>query len=235
MNVLIVHAHNEAQSFTSSMKDLAVDELTAQGHTVVISDLYAMHWNPLASAADFTSRANPEYLTYALEQRKGVESGSIAADIRAELDKLQAADLVIFSFPLYWFAMPAIMKGWLDRVLVSGVCYGGMRFYDRGGLKGKRAMLALTCGGKPHMLVEGGIHGPIEDMLQPILRGTLAYTGMSVLPPFVGYHVPYLKPEQRAAILDDYRQYLHNLDQLQPLRFPSMDEFDERLNPLPAV
>lgn len=234
MNVLIVHAHNEAQSFTSAMKDLAVSELSAQGHQVEVSDLYAMNWNPVASAADFGSRANPDYLTYALEQRKGVENESIGADIRVELDKLLRAELVIFSFPLYWFSVPAIMKGWFDRVLVSGTCYGGMRFYDRGGLKGKRAMLALTCGGKPHMLVEGGIHGPIEDMLRPILRGTLAYTGMTVLPPFVGYHVPYLKPEQRTAILDDYRQYLHNLDQLQPLHFPSMDAFDERLNPLPA-
>ena len=191
-----------------------------------------MHWNPVASADDFGSRANPEYLTYALEQRKGVESETIAADIRAELDKLQAADLVIFSFPLYWFSVPAIMKGWFDRVLVSGICYGGLRFYDRGGLKGKRAMLALTCGGKPHMLIEGGIHDAIEDMLRPILRGTLAYTGMSVLPPFIGHHVPYLKQEQREQILEEYRQRLSSLGNLTELKFPSMDDFDAGLNPL---
>lgn len=232
MNVLIVHAHNEAQSFTTAMKDLAVNELMAQGHQVEVSDLYAMHWNPVASAADFTSRTNPEYLTYALEQRKGVESATIATDIRGELDKLQLADLVIFSFPLYWFSVPAIMKGWFDRVLVSGICYGGMRFYERGGLKGKRAMLALTCGGKPHMLIEGGIHGPIEAMLQPILRGTLAYTGMSVLPAFIGHHVPYLKQEQREEILQQYRLHLRSLDSLTPLSFPAMADFDERLNPL---
>lgn len=235
MNVLIVHAHNEAQSFTTAMKDLAVSELSAQGHAVEVSDLHAMNWNPVASAADFGSRANPEYLTYALEQRKGVESATIASDIRGELDKLLRADLLILSFPLYWFSVPAILKGWIDRVLVSGTCYGGLRFYDRGGLRGKRALLALTCGGRPHMLVEGGIHGPIDEMLRPILRGTLAYVGMEVLPPFVGYHVPYLKPEQRAAILEEYRQRLRSLDQLQPLQFPSMDAFDERLYPLPGA
>lgn len=233
MNVLIVHAHNEPQSFTTAMKDLAAAELGAQGHQVEVSDLYAMQWNPVASAADFGQRANPDYLTYALEQRKGVETATIAADIRAELDKLQRADLVIFSFPIYWFSMPAIMKGWLDRVLVSGICYGGLRFYDRGGLAGKKALLALTTGGRPHMLCEGGIHGPINEMLRPILRGTLAYTGMTVLPPFVGYHVPYLPPEQRAAILDDYRQHLRTLDTLTPLQFPSMDDFDAQLHPLP--
>lgn len=232
MNVLIVHAHNEAQSFNAAMKDTAVAELEAQGHAVRVSDLYAMNWNPVASAADFGQRADPEYLTYALEQRKGVESGSIAPDIRAELDKLLAADLVIFNFPIYWFAMPAIMKGWIDRVLVSGTCYGGKRIYDRGGLKGKRALVATTCGGRPHMLVEGGIHGDLKDMLRPILRGTLAYVGMTVLPPFVGYHIPYLSPEQRAQIMDDYRQHLRQLDQLTPLVFPSLDDFDDKLYPL---
>lgn len=231
MNVLIVHAHNEPQSFTAAMKELAVAELTAQGHHVVVSDLYAMNWNPVASAADFGQRAKPDYLTYALEQRKGVETNTIAADIRAELDKLLAADLVIFSFPIYWFAMPAIMKGWIDRVLVSGTCYGGKRIYDRGGLKGKRALVATTCGGRPHMLVAGGIHGDLNDMLRPILRGTLAYVGMTVLPPFVGYHIPYLELAQRDQIMDDYRSHLRQLDRMTPLAFPSLEDFDDQLYP----
>jgi putative NADPH-quinone reductase len=55
---------------------------------------------------------------------------------------LLKADLVIFNFSIYWFSMPVIMKGWIDRVLVSGVCYGGKRFYDQGGLAGKKSMLA---------------------------------------------------------------------------------------------
>lgn len=231
MNVLIVHAHNEPQSFTTAMKDVAVAELTAQGHQVLVSDLYAMDWNPVASAADFRCRANADYLVYALEQREGFEAGSLAPDILAELNKLQQADLVIFSFPLYWFSVPAIMKGWFDRVLISGLCYGGKRFYDRGGLVGKRALLAFTCGGRPHMLVDGGVHGDIQDMLRPIQRGTLAYTGMAVLPPFIGYHLPYLQAAERAEILEQYRRYLRELDQTSTLSFPSLDDFDERLNP----
>ena len=234
MKILVVHAHNEPLSFTSAMKNLAMEELAAQGHTVQVSDLYAMRWNPVAGADDFTQRTNPEYLTYALEQRKGVETGTIAADIRSELDRLLWADLVIFSFPIYWFSMPAIMKGWIDRVMVSGLCYGGKRFYDQGGLKGKKALLAITTGGRPHMFADNGIHGSLNEMLRPVLRGTLAYNGMTVLPPFIAYHVPYLKPEERATILDDYRQYLRSLDAQTPLCFPSMHAFDEHLNPLPG-
>ena len=231
MHVLIVHAHNESQSFNASMKNLAVQELQAQGHSVEVSDLYAMRWNPIASAADFGSRANPEYLTYALEQRHNDSQQTLAPDIREELDKLLKADLVIFNFPIYWFSMPAIMKGWIDRVLVSGVCYGGKRFYDQGGLLGKKAMLAITVGGQPHMLVKDGVHGELNDMLKPILRGTLAYTGMAVLPTFVAHHVPYISQEARADLLEHYRQHLRSLDKLPALTFVSLNQFDEKLYP----
>ena len=163
MNVLIVHAHNEPQSFTRALCDQACETLAGQGHAVQVSDLYAMNWNPVASAADFAERADPDYLVYALEQREGVKRQSLAADIQAELDKLLWADLLILNFPIYWFSVPAILKGWFDRVLVSGVCYGGKRFYDQGGLAGKKALVSLTLGGRQHMFGEGAVHGPAAD------------------------------------------------------------------------
>ncbi|MCY1408989.1 Glutathione-regulated potassium-efflux system ancillary protein KefF [compost metagenome] len=233
MNVLIVHAHNEPRSFSTALCKLAQETLHGQGHEVQVSDLYAMNWNPVASAEDFAERANPDYLVYALEQREGVKSRSIAADIQQELDKLLWADLVIFNFPIYWFSAPAILKGWFDRVLVSGVCYGGKRFYDQGGLAGKKALVTVTLGGRDHMFGDGAIHGPLEDMLRPILRGTLAYTGMQVLPPFVAWHVPYISNDAREGFLRDYQDRLQNLASDQPLEFPRLEQFDERLYPLP--
>lgn len=233
MNVLIVHAHPEAKSFNTALMHQARQQLTEAGHNVEVSDLYEMNWNPVASADDFANRKNPEYLTYALEQRHNYEQQAIAPDIAAEVAKLQKADLLILNFPLFWFSVPAIMKGWIDRVLISGVCYGGMRFYDQGGLKGKKALVTLTLGGREHMFGEKAIHGDLVDgMLRPLLRGTLAYVGLEVLPPFIGYHIPYLKPEARQQILEDHKAYLANLDQLQPLRYPHMDEFDSKLYPL---
>lgn len=231
MNVLIIHAHPEPQSFTSSMLKTAVAELTHAGHEVVVSDLYAMDWNPVASAADFGTRKNPDYLVYAMEQRHSYEAGSIAPDIAAEVEKLKKADLVIFNFPVYWFSVPAMLKGWIDRVLISGVCYGGLRFYDQGGLKGKKAALSFTLGGRDHMFGPGAIHGELEVMLRPLLRGTLAYVGMDVLPFFPGYHIPYLKPEARDQIMQDYKGWLAQLETATPLVFPKMNEFDEKLYP----
>jgi len=232
MKVLIVHAHPEPQSFTAALRDQAISTLQAQGHQVQVSDLYAMNWNPVASASDFTARENPEYLVYALEQRLGVKSQSIAADIQQELDKLLWADLLILNFPIFWFSAPAMLKGWIDRVLVSGVCYGGKRFYDQGGLAGKKALVTVTLGGREHMFGEGAIHGPLEDMLRPILRGTLAYVGFEVLEPFVAWHVPYISAEAREEFLQSYQRRLEGLADDQPLVFPKLAQFDEGLYPL---
>jgi NAD(P)H dehydrogenase (quinone) len=232
MKVLIVHAHPEAKSFTAALRDQAVATLQAQGHEVQVSDLYAMNWNPVASDADFSNRENPDYLVYALEQRLGVKSQSLATDIQAELDKLLWADLLILNFPIFWFSAPAMLKGWIDRVLVSGVCYGGKRFYDQGGLAGKKALVTVTLGGREHMFGEGAIHGPLEDMLRPILRGTLAYVGFDVLEPFVAWHVPYISEEARQQFLVDYDQRLQHLSDDLPLEFPKLSQFDDKLYPL---
>jgi NAD(P)H dehydrogenase (quinone) len=231
MNVLIVFAHNEPRSFNAAMKSLAVEELEAQGHVVQVSDLYAMGWNPVASDADFGSRKNPEYLVYALEQRHNYQAGTLSPDIAAEVDKVKWADFILFNFPIYWYGMPAIMKGWIDRVFVSGLCYGGRRIYDRGGLAGKRAMLAFSLGGQAHMFGDGAIHGELDQLLRPIQRGMLGYVGLSVLPPFVAWHVPYVSEAERVAMLDDYRAHLRALDTMTPLRFPRLGDFDEQLRP----
>ncbi len=170
MKVFVVHAHPEPKSFCTAMKSTAVEEFERQGHEVKVSDLYAMGFQPVASIDDFTERADPDYCTYALEQRHGVKTGTLSQDIQDELDKLLWCDLIVFVFPIFWFSTPAILKGWIDRVLVSGQVYGGKRFYDQGGLKGRKALVGFTIGGQEHMFAEQSIHGPIEGMLKHCCR-----------------------------------------------------------------
>lgn len=232
MNVFIVHAHPEPKSFSAALCSAATEELRLAGHDVRVSDLYACRFNPVASDADFAVRRNPQYLNYALEQRNAQETHSTASDIQAELAKLLWCDLLILNFPVFWCGPPAIMKGWFDRVLLSGAVYGGRRFYDRGGLTGKRALVTATIGGQEHMFERGGIHGPIDEMLRPVLQGTLAYIGMSVLEPFVAWHVPYITSDARVDMLQKYRQQLARIESRRQLSYPSLDDFDGQMRPL---
>ncbi len=82
------------------------------------------------------------------------------------------------------------------------------------------------------MFQRGGIHGPIDEMLRPVLQGTLAYAGMAVLPPHIAWHVPYVGDAERSAMLWDYQEHLGKIDKITPLEFPSLDNFDSRLYPL---
>ncbi len=232
MRALVVHAHPEPASFCSALRAVAVATLQERGWDVSESDLYAQGFNPIAGAQDFGSRRNPEYLTYALEQRHGVESGTLAPDIRTEIDKVMAADLLVLTFPIFWFSVPAMLKGWIDRVFVSGLFYGGRRIYDRGGLAGKLGLVACALGGREHMVAPGGIHGDLRVMLRPLLQGTLGYVGMTVLEPFVAHHVPYVTHDARTAMLADWRTCLETLDTRATLPMPRLADYDEMLRQL---
>jgi len=231
MKVLIVSAHPEPKSFCIAMRDAGIAKLREAGHEVILSDLYAMNFNPVAGPEDFLDRSDEDYLVYALEQRHANEKDALAPDIKAELDKLLACDLLILNFPVFWFSVPAIMKGWFDRVFVSGATYGGRRFYDRGGLQGKRALVAATLGSRDYMFGPDGIHGEVETSFRHLLLGTLGYVGLTVLPPFLAWHVPYISQSDREAVCADYIDYLDRLDSLQPLTVPSLSDFDDTMAP----
>ena len=232
MNVLIVHAHPEPHSFTAAMKDVASTTLKQMGHEVTISDLYADGFNPVAGPADFGERKDADYLVYSLEQRHNWQQRTIAPDIIREVERVVACDLLILSFPIFWFSVPAIMKGWIDRVFMSGVFYGGRRIYGRGGMTKKRALVAATLGGREHMFGQHAIHGELNGMLRHVLQGTLGYCGFKVVKPFFGYHIPYITPQERNECLQRYRDHLARLDQLPLLDMPEIADFDERLAPL---
>ena len=223
--LFMISAHLEEKSFTCAMAETIKESFLQQGFQVLHSDLYAMGFNPVASKEDFHNPANPDYCNYALEQRHNYQNGGLSPDIKSEIEKLWQADSVLFVFPLYWFSVPAIIKGWIDRVLLSGLCYGGKRFYDQGPLKGKKASLVFSCGARESMFGKEALHGDYYEMLKPLLRGTLYYTGMEVLPPFVAHHIPYITAEKRVAILGQLKQYCGNWETMSPLAFSKISDF----------
>lgn len=219
MNVLIVFAHENSQSFNAAMKDVAVETLTAAGHSVLVSDLYAQGFNPVASRKDFTKLSGADFYKFQAEQRHAVEEGSFAPDIKAEMDKFSAADLVIYQFPLWWFGMPAILKGWFDRVFAMGFAYGNGQMFDRGPFKGKLGMCALTTGGPEKSYPDFS-----NTVLRPIQFGLLYFAGMTVLPPFAAFAAAHLDDDGRKDLLAKYSGHLKDIESLEPLRFPTMAE-----------
>ena len=236
MNVLIIFAHPEPSSFSAALKNEAVATLTAAGHAVTVSDLYAMKWNPSLGSDEFAhDRANPDFLDLSREQEHAHRHDSHAADVRAEQAKVAAADLVLFHFPVWWFGMPAILKGWVDRVFSRGFAYSAGRKYERGHFQGKRAMLCITTGTASTLYEPDGIDGDLLHVLWPIHNGMLAYTGFTVLPPFVAWMPGRVDAAERSAYLMAYRERLAALDTTGPLFFHPWDDYDQSQRLKPGV
>lgn len=225
MNALIVYAHPEPRSFNGAMKDLAVETLTAAGHRVTVADLYREGFNPAAGPWDFTSRGDPERFELGAEQARAARHRTFAPDVQREIDRLFAADLVVLQFPMWWFSMPAMLKGWIDRVFAFGTAYDFGKTWDRGVLRGRRAMLSMTTSAPPSVFQPDGRNGDLERILWPIHAGALALCGYNVLPPFVGYGVPFVGTAGRQAILDRFRERLLRIETTAPLYFHPLADY----------
>ncbi|HEX6352440.1 NAD(P)H-dependent oxidoreductase [Actinophytocola sp.] len=191
MKTLWVYAHPDPRSLNGALRDHGVAVLREHGHDVRESDLYAMDWDPVVRHDDFGCDPDSR-LDVLTESQRALENGTLRADIRAEHDKLRWADTLVVQFPLWWFGMPAILKGWFDRLFVQGFAQGVLdpttgraRRYGDGGLTGKRAMVITTVGANAATTGPRGIHGELDEVLFPLTHGTLWYPGMTVVPPFV--------------------------------------------------
>ncbi|CEJ11119.1 Glutathione-regulated potassium-efflux system ancillary protein KefF [bacterium YEK0313] len=227
MKVLLVFAHPEPRSFNGALRDLAIAELSARGHKVKVSDLYAAGWKSAVDRADFPGLDAGRPLQPSRASKQAFLAGELTADVVAEQEKLLWADLLILQFPLWWFTMPAILKGWVDRVFSYGFAYGVGEHSDRrwgerygeGTLAGRRAMLIVTAGGWPEHYSARGINGPIDDLLFPINHGILHYPGYEVLPSFVAYKVDLLGEAAFAAAASALRERLATLETTPPIAY----------------
>ncbi|MBL0888237.1 NAD(P)H-dependent oxidoreductase [Myceligenerans indicum] len=189
MRILWVLAHPDPASLNARLRDAAVPRLHELGHELVESDLYRMGFDPVLTTADLLGEPPLPGTPVSHWQRTGHEQGRLAADIRAEQAKLLRSDLIVLQFPLWWYGLPAILKGWIDRTLVAGFAFGvvdpdtgKVRKYGDGGLAGRRGLAVVSAGDRPGALGPRGISGHIDDVLWPLLHGTFHYTGTAPLP-----------------------------------------------------
>ncbi|QOR66228.1 NAD(P)H-dependent oxidoreductase [Cytobacillus suaedae] len=185
MNIIIVYSHPSPTSLNAALKDTAVSVLERQGHTVKVSDLYEMKFKAIADQEDFTALKNPATFSYINEQYYASQNRTFSKDILEEQDNLAWADYVIFQFPMWWTEAPAILKGWFDRVFAYGFAYGPGA-YDKGNLRGKKAMLSFTTGGNDlRNFGKNHLKGELSERLFNIQHEKLYFVGLDVIEPFV--------------------------------------------------
>ncbi len=225
MNTLIVIAHHEPASFNHAMGKAAQEQLTADGHDVVMRDLFAEGFNPVPSRADFATVANPDRFIYQGEQSHASERSALAGDIASYLDLLRWCELLVLQFPIWWFSVPAILKGWFDRVLVSGAVYGGGRWFETAPLYGRRAIISATSGAGWDRWSDQGLFGDIERVLHPLRVGTLNFCGFEVLRHQIVAGPRRMSEQERASAIVNWRSRLSRIENEIPLPFRRASDF----------
>ena len=223
MKILLVLAHPEPQSFNGAMRDTARRVLTESGHQIVESDLYAMRWHAVLGPENFESTPVPFNAQAA--QRRAVATGTQSADVLAEQTKLAWADLVIVIFPVWWFSIPAILKGWIDRVFALDAAYGGGRWFDSGVYRGKRALICCTTGARADRFTENGLFGPIDGVLHPLRVGTFNFCGFDTLEPFVAWAAGHRDEAGRQALLEQWAARLARVEHETPQTFRHLADY----------
>lgn len=239
MNVLWIYAHPESRSLNASLRTVGVETLGELGHEVRQSDLYAMGWKAAVDHADYADHVPAGRMHVGPTAQHAYRTKTLSPDIGAEIEKLEWADAVIFQFPLWWFGMPAIMKGWVDRVFVKGFAYGvrdprrpGRTLrYGEGALAGKRALAVATIGSPEASWGPRGINGQLDQVLFPLLHGTFWYTGMEALPPLAVYRADRVSDERYADAAGALRKRLAGLPTDAPIayRCENGGEYDDEL------
>ncbi|WP_431873665.1 NAD(P)H-dependent oxidoreductase [Amycolatopsis sacchari] len=242
MNVLWLLAHPEPRSLNGFLAAEGQRALRAEGHEVEVSDLYAMGWNPVVDTAAY-GHDPAERFQVASAAKRAHSSGAVSADIRGEQEKIDRADTIVVQFPMWWFGMPAILKGWFDRVWHQGYAYG-LRGpagewigYGDGFLAGKRAMAVVTLGGPAWFYGPRGIHGAVDELLFPLQHGTLFYAGAQVVPPVLVPGADRFTPEDAENAAKELRERLLTIPDTEPIPYRTQNggDYDEKFVLRPDV
>lgn len=240
MRALIVSASPRVGSLTELLADTAAKSLLAQGFIPDVLDLNRMSFDPVVGPIDYGvgafSKPVGEHASDAWA------SGFLSAEVKDQQARLSSAQVIVFVFPLWWAGMPAILKGWVDRVFTEGFAYGlrdadgNPRKYGDGAFAGKRALIITSTGERASAFTGRGVNGGIDDLLFPINHGIFWYTGMEVLAPIALLGVDTPVWQGNAAAVDMVRRRMESIKFQRPLRYRRMlDDYDDARVLLPTI
>ncbi|WP_282115944.1 NAD(P)H-dependent oxidoreductase [Cellulophaga baltica] len=130
MKHLIIYSHPNKGSLNHHLLQTVIDSLKIKNHEIVIRDLYQLNFNPVLS----------------LEDMDGQRMGNVTDEVKQEQQYISWADHIIFIYPIWWTGMPAIMKGYIDRVFSYGFAYRYDKGVQKSLLTGKLTTIINTHG-----------------------------------------------------------------------------------------
>jgi len=158
MNHLIVYAHPRKESFNHAILETVVHSLRQKGDEIVVRDLYVMKFQPVISSSEIL--------------------GGVDEDIEQEQEYMKWADVITLIYPIWWTGLPAIIKGYIERVFTYGFAYRYVNGEQMGMLKGKKVVI-LNTQGKSH--AQYAASGMDKALLLTSDKGIFEYCGMEVL------------------------------------------------------
>lgn len=186
-----------------------------------------MGFNPVSDRSNFTTTADEAYYKQQGEERHASENDGFCEVLEEEMGKLERCDVLVTISPLWWFSVPAILKGWFDRVLAAGRMYGGGKWYDNGVLKGKKAIASITTGGPSTMYSEAGLNGHMDAILFPLHHGVFWFCGAQPVQPHVTYSAAHIGDEARSASLDQWEEALLNINDRPIIQYHGLADYDD--------
>jgi NAD(P)H dehydrogenase (quinone) len=195
--------------------------LTAAGWDVTYSDLYSMGFDPCEAARHYTARAEADHFHAQTEQRFNASNGGTPADVTQEIESILACDLLVVHFPLWWFGMPAILKGWIDRVFVYGKLYRSEMRYDAGICAGKGMLACVTTGASQDSCSFNGRESDTRMVMWPLLF-PFRYLGFDVLKPEIFPSIG------GVAFVEGHEQGVSGFEQFTTRWKDQLDNLDDR-------
>lgn len=184
MNHLVILAHPNQKSFGKGIFDTVVGASEEKGANVKVRDLYEIGFDPILKPSDFV----------------GFQNQNIPKDIAQEQEYIDWADVITFVYPVWWTSMPAILKGYVDRVFSYGFAYEYVDGLPNGLLKGKKALLFSTTGTPDELYSQNGMHDAMKDTTD---KGIFNFSGITEVSHTFFGSVPYVTDEVRQEYLKE--------------------------------
>lgn len=185
MNCLIIYSHFNPESFNHALVEVLTETLS-KSHHVKIRDLYALSFNPVLTKQDMD----------------GLERGAPPSDIQTEQELVRWADTLFFVFPIWWSSMPAIMKGYIDRIFSFGFAYMADEKGAQGLLQGKKVYLVNTTGADEDT---NNRYGVFQSMQNLVDVGIFQFCGMEVVGHQYFAAVQHVSAEERTVMISKFR------------------------------